>query len=474
MRLAGILAILCTALPVAGQIYGDRAGGWLMVDFRAYYCASSALVQHRSPYTVESLHDCESRYAPPFYRAPAHVSVPAPYPPYALAVVAPLTFLPFGVATAVWWLVLATSVYVAAWSLAKLTRRPFIVPWACLALSLGLTSIPSGNMLPVGVAALVFAALCAQRGRFTGAAVAITVSMIEPHVALPAAVAAFLCYPQIRALLPLLFALLGAVSFVSGGFAHNVAYFTSVIPAHALSEVSRDNQYSLSTVVAALGVPDVQAVLAGSVSYVIAVVAGILVAMRLARDYCDPALALLVPPAFALLGGSFVHLTELAVAVPACLLLLVRAKAHRRWILVALILVAVPWMMATSAALFLAPLFPVAYLVYVLGRRDRTIALAAGLSSLVAILLLFILAAQPPTHAIANQHVARPFIDPDLAEASWRSFVLANSTDRPVTWLLRLPSWLGLIVLAGTTFALSSRDSLGLGRLPPKRLLQAD
>ncbi|MEO6836226.1 MAG: glycosyltransferase 87 family protein, partial [Candidatus Tumulicola sp.] len=434
-----VVAIGCTALPIAGQFYGDRTGGWLMVDFRAYYCAASAVSRHVNPYFAQSLHACESRPSPPYYRAPANVTVPAPYPPYVPALLYPLTLLPFGAAAVVWWAILGASLLIAVYALARVTQQPWVLAWAVLALSLGLTSLSSGNLLPVCVAALLVAARCAQRGYLPAAALAVAVAMVEPQIALPAALAAFIRYPAIRLILVLTFALLGAVSLVSGGLARNIAYLTTVIPAHALAEVSRDNQYSLSTVVAALGVPDGRAVLIGGISYAIVAAIGVYVAVRLARDRFDPAFALLVPPAFALLGGSFVHTVEIAAAVPACLLLLARAPAYRGALLLSLILLAVPWMFATSAVLFLAPFFPVAYLVYVLGRRDRALAIAAALTSLALIAMLSNLALQPAAHAVAH-HVVRPPIDPRLAEASWRAFVLGNSTNRPVMWLLRLPT----------------------------------
>ncbi len=452
------ISIVCTVLPFAGQMYGDRSGGWLMVDFRAYYCASSAQRHHADPYLTESIHDCESTSPSPYYRAPANVTVPAPYPPYALAMLYPLTLLPFATAAIVWWTILAVCVLGAAYALAQVVRRPFFVAWACLVLSLGLASLLSGNVVPVCIAALVVAALCAQLGYFPGAAFAIAVAMVEPHVALPAAIAAFIRFPAIRLVLVLIFALLGAASLASGGLAHNIGYLAVVLPAHALSEVSRDNQYSLATVVAALGAPDSQAVTIGTLSYGLVVLIGVVVAVRLARVYHDPAFAVLVPPAFALLGGSFVHTVELAAAVPACLLLFMRAEAQRGWLLAALVLLAVPWMLATSVALFLAPLFPVAYLVYVLGGRDRTCALAATVASFAAIVGLFALALAPPVHNIAA-HVIRPPIDPSLAEASWRAYVLGNSTNRPVMWLLRLPTWIGLLLLAGIAAAQSGKSS---------------
>ena len=173
---------------------------------------------------------------------------------------------------------------------------------------------------------------------------------------------------------------------------------------------------------------------------------GIFAALRLARRLNEPALIVVVPPAIALIGGSFVHTVEIAAAVPAALLLYLRAPAYRAWIFAALILLAVPWMAATSLTLLLAPIVPVAYLTYVLWRRDRSAAFAAGVGAFMVILALFTLAAQPAHHT-ATVHVYPP-IDPRLAEASWRALVLGNTTNRPVMWLLRIPTWIGLVALA--------------------------
>ncbi len=65
------LATFGTLLPIAAQTYGDRHGGWLMVDFRAYYCAAQAQRQGFSPYYVQPLHDCERSTAAPYYRRAA-------------------------------------------------------------------------------------------------------------------------------------------------------------------------------------------------------------------------------------------------------------------------------------------------------------------------------------------------------------------------------------------------------------------
>ncbi len=460
-----LIATCCTLLPITGQLYGDRSAGWLMVDFRAYYCASLAQREHFDPYLVQPLHDCERATPGPYYRAPPTVTVPAPYPPYALALLYPLTLAPFGVATVLWWTFLAGALACAAGALARLTAQPPLVAWAGLALSAGLTSFASGNVMPVALAALIVAALGMVRGRFVLAAAATAVALIEPQIALPAALALFVASRRIRVPLALAVGALAAVAWVTVGYLQTLSYLTAVLPAHALSEVSRDNQYSLSTVLAALGVPEASAVLGGSICYAIMVALGVLVAVRLARRYDDLGFLVLVPPAFALLGGSFVHTEAIAAAVPACLLLGVRAPAYRNWIFATLIVLAVPWMLATSAAMFLAPLFPVAYLAYAFWRQ-RTVALGAALVSFAAIAALFMLASGMPPHSftIGQGHAT---IDPHLAEFSWRQFVLGNVTNAPVTWLLRLPSWAGLVAFDVAAIVLALRTPMPVRRLAP-------
>ena len=441
------LAVICTALPFTGEFVGTRASGWLMIDFRAYYCASLAQRQGRDPYFTASVHECESDTPAPYYRAPKNVTVPAPYPPYALVFFAPLTFLPFAAAAILWWIALALSLLLAAYVLARIARQPMLVAWGALVLSLGLSSFWSGNVMPFAFAAIIVGALAVRHGRFAIAVPALAIAMVEPQVALPAALGLFVACSRARVALVVAAAVLGIISVASSGVAQSLSYLTAVAPAHALSEVSRDNQYSLSTVLAALRVPDVSAALAGSISYVLVSAIGVLLALRLARRFGDPSLSVLVPAAFSVLGGTFVHTEEIAVAIPACLLLFGKTRALRPWLFIALILLVVPWMLATSAAMFLAPLFPVAYIAYSLSRGDRIATLGTALASTAMIAGLFALYALPAGHPAAHVHFYPP-IDPRLAESSWRQFVLPNVTNRPVMWLLRLPTWAGLTILA--------------------------
>ena len=150
---------------MAAQFYGDRAAGWLGVDFRAYYCAASAQRNGENPYYAQPLHACESVTPAPYYRPPRNVTVPAPYPPYALALFYPLTLLPFGAAMVLWWTILAGAILLAILALARLAAQPLAVAVAALGLALGLTAFASGNVMPLGFAAVLGAAYAMHRGR---------------------------------------------------------------------------------------------------------------------------------------------------------------------------------------------------------------------------------------------------------------------------------------------------------------------
>jgi hypothetical protein len=72
---------------------------------------------------------------------------------------------------------------------------------------------------------------------------------------------------------------------------------------------------------------------------------------------------------------------------------------------------------------------------------------------------LFALYAVPAGLPAGHVHFYPP-IDPRLAESSWREFVLPNVTNRPVMWLLRLPTWAGLIIFATCAALLAERGGV--------------
>ena len=137
-----------------------------------------------------------------------------------------------------WWIALALSILLAAYALARIARQPALVAWGALVLSLGLNSFWSGNVMPIALAAIIVAALAVRHGRLAIAVPALAIAMVEPQVALPAALGLFVACSRARVALVVAAAVLGIISVASSGVAQSLSYLTAVAPAHALSELS--------------------------------------------------------------------------------------------------------------------------------------------------------------------------------------------------------------------------------------------
>jgi hypothetical protein len=250
---------------------------------------------------------------------------------------------------------------------------------------------------------------------------------------------------------------LAIVSLAALGPATNFEYFTSVLPAHALSEASRDTQYSLTAVLFSLGAPESVALRMGLLWYGAMLALGTLVAGRLARKTGNNAFLACVPPAFAVFGGSFIHVTQIAAALPAAVLLISCVKKEQQSLVaIALLLLAVPWTWAISPALVIAPLFPVGYLAWHYWNGNARIALLAALAAAVLLGGLVGLAGAAPGVAAHARTLA---IDPRLAEATWSNFTQKSSTNGIAAWMLRVPTWAGLLLLLTRAIAYAPREA---------------
>jgi hypothetical protein len=238
---------------------------------------------------------------------------------------------------------------------------------------------------------------------------------------------------------------LGAIALAVLGPGTNLEYFTSVLPAHALSEIARDTQYSLTAVFYSLGASQTLALRAGGLWYVAMLALGTLLAGLLVKKTGNKAFLACVPPAFAVFGGTFIHITQITAALPAAVLLVTFAKKeHRTLAVVALLALSVPWAWVVSPAMIVAPLFPIAYLAWCYWGDSLLVVLLAAIAAAVLTLGLGELAAVAP-HAIA--HRMPPVIDVRLAEASWSAFTQKSSTNGIAAWILRVPTWAGIALL---------------------------
>jgi hypothetical protein len=439
------IIVLVTLVPVFLQGFVVARAGFFAGDFRAFYCAARVAYEGADPYLNEPLHSCEDSIGPrTFFEKYPGVTVPAPLPGYAILLVLPFSFLPFNVAAVLWLLLLFLAWYVCITTIVRCAGITWQTALALTTLSLGASSIPFGEVVPLALAGICASAYFAWKEQWDAAGVAAMVSMLEPHLGLPTCVALAVFAPAARWSLVLSFAALASLAFLMLGTSINIEYFTTVLPAHALSEASRDTQYSLTAVLTSFGISDATAIRAGSIWYGMMVLAGTIVAGLLARKMRNGAFIACVPPAFAVFGGTFIHVTQLVAALPAIVVTIPYVSGSRRVVaVISLLLLAVPW--TFSVAVAMAPAFPVAYLAWIYWEGSARAAAIAGVTAGVFLIALT-WAYGNVTHPLLLAHPP-PVIDPKLAEAAWSVFTSRSSGHGVVSWIERMPTWTGLALL---------------------------
>lgn len=445
-RWIGAAVIILSLLAVGLQTVAVARTGFLMGDFRAFYCAARVASNGADPYHVEPLRSCETSLGDPaFFERNRGVVIPAPLPGYVLAALVPLALLPFAVAAALWATILLLAWIVCIATLSRFANVSWKIALAVFSLSLGVLSLPFGEVVPVALACICLCAYFAKCERWLAAALSAAGAMIEPHLGLPVCVALAAWSPATRLPLGLALGVLGAASLAFLGPATNLEYFVSVLPAHALSEIGRDTQYSLTAVLYGVGASQVVALRVGTLWYLAMLATGATAGGLLARKTKNGAFLICVPPAFAVFGGTFIHATQIAAALPVATLLVTYAKKEGRTLaIVALLALAVPWQWLVSPAILMAPLFPSAYLAWHFwGKNLRAILFAALATAALSALLIAV--PRPTSRDIA--HPATPVIDVRLAESAWSTFTQVSSTNAATAWVSRIPTWAGLALL---------------------------
>ena len=442
-----IAAALFVAFALWQGVLAAR-GNQLFGDFRAFYCAGSAVAHHADPYAAAALTACEHAPAQAgFYTAPQGVTVPAPFPAYVLAAFAVLSLLPYGAACVVWAGAVVFALILAVRAISKLTARPSAGILALLALGMGAIVLPYGQLAAIEIAALASFAMALREQRWMSAAIAAAVCALVPHAGAPALLCTFVFVKPIRAKLLLTGCALALLDVAAGGVPHALQYFTTVLPAHAASEIGRTSQYGATWAAHALGASDRAALALGNVWYGAMCVLGIVAAGAWIRRG-DLAWAAIVPTAFAVFGGVFVHYTEILAAVPAALLLCTTLSDRRKpAALAAALLVGIPWAICLNQPLLILP-FGAAAAAFVawFANASAPIALRTGMAGAALGALLVIAAARfgpgvAPAHAAMNAGAV-------LAQHSWTQYVAAHwSGTGAIWWLAKAPTWIGLALL---------------------------
>ncbi len=447
-RLAIALVLLLLGVAALRDLsrLGEAVPWRGMDDLADFYCAGAALDAGKSPYTYEPLRTCEHRantgdtFRARLFQSNPGVAAPAPQPPYDFLAFMALAKLPFGAVRIVATLAILFAVVLCVAALGAL-GLPWEAAAASLALSTAYASLNTGQIVPFALLALICSGLALARRRDAIAGSLAALVAIEPTVGVPVIAALLLFVPRSRvAVLATLSALL-LCSMLLVGPAGILSYVTSVLPAHAATELHFPYQYSLTYAAAFFGLDSDVARAVGFLGYVALAVAGLILASRASRALRRPELLVFVPALCSVFGGTFVHAEELCFALPALLVFATVLQARLRIIAVlALCTLSIPWILVWGEKqLFLASLFVCAVILVRL-RVDLRIA-AAALCAFAAVIYLFEL---NPPHLPAPLRLPRVYAPDELVQNEWRAYAEGRSTHDLLWFGIKLPSWAAL------------------------------
>ncbi len=405
-------------------------------DFRAFYCAGELARHAVFSYSEPAIAACEQRAAGPwFFTASASLVYPAPLPGYAVALFVPLSLLSFGAASLLW----SGLAFFSAIGIAALLTSLRIVSFdaAILALSVPMATIiiPTGELPWIALAGIAILATGISRERRSLRIAGLACICTEPQLAIGTLV--MLCalhrrYVADAAVVAIALIVLSATTI---GVQNNVFYVTQFLPSHVAAETIRAQQYGVPWIVAQLGASVQAAQWTGRVVFALALVLTVVVTRRLARTG-DAIGACVVAPAFALLGGPFVHEDHLLCAIPAAVWL---ASWRPALGIPATIVLALPIepIFAQPLLLLTVPIVTV-WFTAASGAGARTALYAAlGAISCAAIL------------AFAAAHFGLDFErGSPSSHGVWASYVAQHDVVRGwVIWLIKSPVWITLVAL---------------------------
>ncbi len=420
------------------------------VDLRAFYCGGQIIWSGGDPYTVEPLRSCED--ATYGERAGTiaertETVLPAPLPAFALRMFA-LGGLPFSVTVAVYMAGVAVAFAVSVLVLHRLTGFGLFALAAVCVPGVLASSLLTGQLAPFVVALLLCAAAALIADRPVPAALCATACLIEPHFGAAACLSLFIFTPATRLPMSLFIVLLAAVNQFGNPSTGWERYLGVVLPHHAASEVHNPGQLSLTSLLALWGVSDGVALAAGAASFLAMLVAGIVAGRRLSVALANPAALVLVPAAFCTVGGSFVHLSQTAIALPAIIYLCSTSRKPQPLLAGSLVLLAIPWESMTQYPPVVAAI---------------AIAIAAfGISRMVAPeggAFLWIAALQLGTwsavefawlrFSVTSPNTPLESMPGELASDLWKAYqTCCFNSSSPRYAIARLPTWIGLVAFA--------------------------
>jgi len=429
-------------------------------DFKAFYCAGATANAREDPYLIEPFERCGSKppTAPPSFVRNG-VS-PAPIPPYDLAIFRFLAMFPYVVAASLWLVVSVAGLTCVVILMSSLSSLPPLAVFATVALPYYYNCLSWGQLPPLVLFMLALAAYALRKTAYVTAGVACVATLVEPHVGVPVCIAVALWVPRTRVVVGAGVAALALTGIVEIGFPANVEYYRTILPLHIRAEVPAGYQYSFAWLAYVARAAEPLAIKLGTISYVVMVALGTLTAGAFARRNGGAAVIPLVPAAFAVFGGVFVHAWQMSFAVLLSMMLIPHARERALWLWLSLALQAPFWadeiwttrpftLTRIESTLAIATLAAFALSSQSIARRLAA-AFASGLAY-IAISTALLHTPETPIRvsATAAAYDAALGSDRRYASGKWGVSIRAEPSNRITTVAAivgKLPRWLGLLI----------------------------
>jgi hypothetical protein len=419
-RFAG--TVFVCALAAFAALLALHAYTNTFLDLRAFYCAGTAFAHGEDPYRNAALRTCEAALGTNVFagRGFDQPTVPVPWTPYALPLLALLSSLPFDGAVVVWTVLNFGCAAVAAALLRS--SLPELSPVAVATFVLFAT-VPTEAALgqPAGLELLAVAAagVYARRGATSGTCIALLVAAIQPYVALPLAVGLLCAGAAARRAVAVAALVVVAASLIVLR-PLTFEYLTAVAPEHARANVFEVTQLSWTSLLAAAGLPADPARALGTVIYIVAIALGVWAGLRLASSTRKPEALPWIAALLGTLAAPYLHFQQLAGALPGALVVVATTPAATR---VAAIGLFVPWigllLQAKYSYAFVPFAAPMAW-----RRRPPQRAAQLVLLAFVLFCVDLALAAFFREHLLNPTGYRNPPLGADaLADNSWRAFI---------------------------------------------------
>lgn len=312
-----------TALVVVGHFRPYAARGFVPDDLGAFYCGGKVVLHRQDPYRVGPLVECDRTLASVDERwqqmTDENVSA-VPLPPYDFVPLAALAVFPVRIALMLFAILYLAATAITGYCLTRMSALPPVVAFGAAFMGVTYGAAEFGQLAPFAIAALAAAALLLRLGKQRRAAIAASVALLQPQFAVPVMAATFLFVPRTRVTIAII-----AVAALLCGIAavgiHGTIEYLSVLPVHARSELNAPFQYSFTWLLHALGVSATPALVAGTLSSIACFSVAVFVLAKSGERAVQTGAVILLPAAFAVFGGSFIHSNQISVSLLAAIVL---------------------------------------------------------------------------------------------------------------------------------------------------------